>query len=128
MGGDVNSMMKIDERRDANAVEAACLEIILDHPEAIGVAYKGLDCGCALICGVSAKGQPLGAMRHVSGQPASPGGRPPICLRCKMDDGLARRVIAEGIYWPGGRDELPDPDLRLRIGRQVFGEGYGGEG
>ena len=111
-------MMPDDATHPLDAFEEACLNIILDYPEAIGVAYKGLDCGCALICGVSVSGQPLGPLTHVPGQAA-------ICLPCKMDDGLKRRVVREGIYWPGDETERPDLELRNRIGRKVFGPGYG---
>lgn len=105
-------------------IAPACWALLQDFPEAIGVAYKGLDCGCALICGVSAKGNPLGTLRHVSGQPGAPGGRRPICLKCKVDDGLRGRVVREGIFWPGAPEEHPDRELRNHIGKQVFGPGY----
>ncbi len=106
------------------AFEALCMEILNAYPEAIGVAYKGLDCGCALLCGVSASSQPLGELRHLSGQPGNPGRRAPICLKCKLDNGLRRRVVREGIFWPGSTDELPDIELRNLIGRSVFGPHY----
>ena len=104
--------------------EAACMDIILEQPEAIGVAYKGLDCGCALLCGVSAAGRPLGPLRYLSGQPTPGGRRRPICLQCKINDGLQHRVVREGIHWPGADHERPDPALRNHIGRQVFGGDY----
>ncbi len=106
------------------AFEALCMEILNAYPEAIGVAYKGLDCGCALLCGVSASSQPLGTLHHLSGQPVHPGRRAPICLKCKLDDGLRRRVVREGIFWPGSSDERPDIELRNLIGRSVFGPQY----
>jgi len=28
------------------------------------------------------------------------------------------------IHWPGNKSELPDKELRLAIGKQVFGPGY----
>jgi hypothetical protein len=101
----------------------ACQKILAEHPTAIGVAYKGLDCGCALMCGVSAKGDPIGSLIYVSGQPAPKGQRVPICLKCKKDNGL-NRVVKEGISWPGNESELPDIELRLLIGRKVFGPDY----
>ena len=108
-----------------NTFEALCMEILGAYPEAIGVAYKGLDCGCSLLCGVSASSQPLGVLRHLSGQPSGhPGRTPPICLKCKLDDGLRRRVIREGIFWPGSPDERPELELRNLIGRSVFGPHY----
>lgn len=108
----------------SNAFEALCMEILNAHPDAIGVAYKGLDCGCALLCGVSAGSQPLGTLRYLSGQPRQAGGRQPICLKCKLNDGLRGRVVREGIFWPGTRDEFPDIELRNLIGRSVFGPHY----
>ena len=104
--------------------DTLCMEILNAFPEAIGVAYKGLDCGCALLCGVSASSQPLGPLRHLSGQPRRPDRRTPICLRCKIDDGLRGRVVREGIFWPGSIDERPDIELRNLIGRSVFGPHY----
>ncbi len=107
-----------------SAFETRCMEILNAYPEAIGVAYKGLDCGCALLCGVSAASQPLGQLRHLSGQPKPTDRRPPICLKCKRDDGLRSRVVREGIFWPGTVSERPDIELRNLIGRSVFGPHY----
>jgi hypothetical protein len=100
----------------STAFDAACQTIFIEQPEAIGVAFKFLDCGCSRLCGVSAQGDPLGELVHVSGQPA-------ICFTCKKDSGF-ERVIWEGIHWPGDESELPDKELRLLIGRSVFGPGY----
>jgi hypothetical protein len=116
--------MKKDMDWKMNEFEMTCAQVILEEPEAIGVAYKGLDCGCALACGVSATGEPLGRMRYVSGQPLPVMGMQPVCLRCKMDDGLENRVVREGIYWPGAEHERPEFELRNRIGKSVFGDAY----
>ena len=110
--------------RVTGAFEALCMKILDAYPEAIGVAYKGLDCGCALLGGVAASSQPLGPLRHLSGQPRSAGRRTAICLKCKIDNGLRRRVIREGIFWPGSADERPEVELRNLIGRSVFGPHY----
>lgn len=107
----------------STAFDRACQNILRTFPEAIGVAFKFLDCGCSLLCGVSAKGDPIGELIHVSGQPEKAGKRPPICLRCKRDGGL-QRVIWQGIHWPGDESELPDKKLRLALGRKVFGPDY----
>ena len=101
----------------------ACREILFERPEAIGVAYKVLDCGCALLCGASAGGDPAGTLQHISGQLVKKGTLPPICLKCKKDNGLGR-VVWDGIYWPGSQSEWPDKDLRISIGRKIFGPGY----
>jgi hypothetical protein len=108
----------------ASGFETLCVEILKTYPEAIGVAYKGLDCGCALLCGVSASSQPLGPLRYLSGQPQRTGRRAPICLKCKLNDGLRSRVVREGIFWPGSDSERPDIELRNLIGRTVFGSHY----
>lgn len=107
----------------SDAFNKACQEIFILYPEAIGVAFKGLDCGCALVCGVSARGEPVGSLIYVSGQPGRKGKKSPICLKCKKDDGLDR-VVREGIIWPGEENERPNVDLRLSIGKKVFGPDY----
>lgn len=101
----------------------ACRYILLAHPEAIGVAYKVLDCGCALLCGTSAGGEPVGTLQHISGQTLKNGNTALICLKCKKDNGLDR-VVWEGVYWPGSQNEWPDKELRILIGRKIFGPGY----
>ena len=109
--------MRDNQTFGSDSFTNTCQTILIEHPEAIGVAYKGLDCGCALVCGVTAKGDPIGSMLRVTGQPIT------ICLKCKKDDGL-NRVVQEGIRWPGDENELPDLELRLTIGRKVFGPDY----
>jgi len=101
----------------------ACQNILFEYPEAIGVAYRVLNCGCALICGSTAGGDPIGDLHHISGQPVKRGSKSPICLKCRKDKGYDR-VVWEGIYWPGSQDEWPDKELRISIGRKVFGRGY----
>ena len=115
----------MEEKRafTSNHFERVCHRILGEHPQAIGVAYKVLDCGCSLLCGVSAQGDPVGEMHHTSGQSVRKGIKPPICLKCKLDNGL-KRVVWEGVFWPGGDTEKPDKELRLSIGREVFGPGY----
>jgi len=106
-----------------NAFRETCQQILDEHAEVIGIAFKWLDCGCSLVCGVSAKGDPIGALIHISGQPVKKDRRPVICLKCKRDSGLDR-VVWQGIHWPGDKNELPERGLRLSIGRKVFGEAY----
>ena len=57
----------------STAFDGACQTILTACPEAIGVAFKFLDCGCSLLCGVSAQGNPVGELIHVSGQTARKG-------------------------------------------------------
>ena len=117
--------MKMKKKQDNTDTpfNEACQKILAEFPIAIGVAYKVLDCGCALLCGMSTGGDPIGALQHISGQPITKGARLPICLKCRKDSGLDR-VVWEGIYWPGSQQEWPDKDIRIAIGREVFGPGY----
>jgi len=107
----------------SNHFEEACRKILTDYTDSIGVAYKVLDCGCSLLCGVSVQGNPVGTLLHISGQSVKKGIKPPICLRCKLDNGL-KRVVWEGLFWPGSEKDKPDKEFRLLIGRKVFGPGY----
>jgi len=116
-------MMDKNQTTQMTPFNDACQRILDEHPDAIGVAYKILDCGCAWMCGVSAKGDPVGRLLHVSGQSLKKGRKPPICLRCKKEDGLDR-IVWEGLYWPGTQQEWPDKDLREAIGQSVFGPDY----
>ncbi len=100
-----------------------CEQILVDHPDAIGVAFKWLDCGCSLLCGVSAKGNPVGKLVQISDQIPQAGGKSNTCRQCRKDGGL-ERVVWQGIHWPGEESELPEKDLRLFIGRRVFGPSY----
>jgi hypothetical protein len=100
-----------------------CEQILAEHPDAIGVAFRWLDCGCVMLCGVSAKGNPVGQLVHTSEQAPHVEGKSRICRQCRKDGGLDR-VVWQGIHWPGDENELPDKDLRLTIGRMVFGPGY----
>ena len=115
--------MKNDQHNQYSPFSEACQKILIEYPAAIGVAYKVLNCGCSLLCGATADGQPIGLLHHISGQPIKRGTKAPICLKCKRDRGL-ERVVWEGIYWPGPQKEWPDKDLRITIGRKIFGAGY----
>jgi hypothetical protein len=115
--------MKDQHTTQLTPFNEACHSILATYPEAIGVAYKVLDCGCALLCGVSSRSEPVGVLQHISGQPPKKTKSPPICLKCKRDNGL-KRVVWEGIYWPGAQREWPEKQLRMAIGRNVFGLGY----
>ncbi len=102
-----------------------CNTIVMEHPEAVGIAYIELDCGCIHFCGVSFNGDPIGAMQTLSG--ASDGGpeETPICLQCYREKRLnMTRVAKKGLVWPGDVSEVPDKDLRMFIGQTVFGPDY----
>jgi len=96
-----------------------CMDIIKTHPETIGVALLALDCGCVKVCGISAKGEPVGEMTGVTRDHANRPGVT-ICLVCRKKKWM-NRVIRREIYWPGSEDERPDKKLRIKIGRRVFG-------
>jgi hypothetical protein len=115
--------MTAEERSRYSPFDEACRFVLYENPDAIGVAYKVLNCGCAMICGATAGGEPIGTLQHISGQPLKRGSTSPICLKCRKDSGFDR-VVWEGIYWPGPQSEWPDKDLRISIGRKIFGTGY----
>ena len=102
-------MGKMEEKTNfrSTAFDGACRMILTKHPQAIGVAFKFLDCGCSLLCGVSVQGNPIGELIHVSGQPERKDGKLPICFVCKKDDGL-QRVIWEA---PVGQRLIHCPQL-----------------
>jgi hypothetical protein len=110
--------MPIPHNQNTTPFEDTCARILIKYPEAIGVAFKWLDCGCSLLCGVDAVGDPVGPLMHVGSQ-ATTG----ACPQCKKDVDL-NRVVWQGIHWPGSPEEYPEMELRLSIGRKVFGPGY----
>ena len=111
------------DNQNTTPFDDICHRIFIEHPEAIGVAFKWLDCGCSLVCGVSTSGKPVGLLVHVDPQAAAGSMRANTCPHCRKDSGL-ERVVWQGIHWPGTPDEYPDKALRIAIGREVFGPGY----
>ena len=106
------------------ALKNICNRLVMKHPDAIGMAMIELDCGCVNICGVSIRGEPVGSINTIvtgsEGETTSP-----ICSRCLASKGrISGRVVNQRIIWPGDVKEQPDIDLRLFIGRKVFGEDY----
>lgn len=101
-------------------------EIILaSRRDAVGVAYRELDCGCACLCGVSRKGDPVGEVYGVSGQPATRNLEPLVCLRCYRDQRFAvERTARQGILWAEAPDRRTQPEERVLIGYAVFGDGF----
>lgn len=93
--------------------------------DAVGVAYRELDCGCARLCGVSGRGEPVGEVYNVSGQPSTRNLEPLVCLRCYRDKRFAvERTARQGILWSERPGRETPPEKRTRIGRAVFGEDY----
>lgn len=81
-----------------------------------------LDCGCINVCGVSIQGAPVGSIKTVA---LTEGTQNPVCNLCLLEKGrVAGRVVDRKIIWPGDESELPAPELRLTIGRKVFGPEY----
>lgn len=102
-----------------------CNAIVLDHPEAMGIAYIELDCGCIHYCGVSFNGDPVGIMQTLSGSADAGTGESPVCFQCYRKKTLdMTRVVRKGIFWPGEASEMPEKDLRIFIGQTVFGPDY----
>ena len=103
-------------------LKAVCEDLILQRPEAMGVAYMELDCGCINSCGVSAKGDPVGEMQAIAGYSR---GEDTVCLKCYRDKKIDwSRIIDKGLIWPGEDSERPDEKLRMAIGMRVFGPDY----
>ena len=116
------------EKYDLSTTEALkdiCNRLVLRHPEAVGMAVIELECGCMDICGVSIRGEPVGSIKTITlGQQAG-GAQSPICNRCLAEKGrISGRVVHQRMIWPGGEQELPDRELRLFIGKEVFGQHY----
>lgn len=102
-----------------------CNTLVMDQPDAVGIAYIELDCGCIHFCGVSFNGHPVGKMQTLSGTSEDDAEAPPICLQCYREKKLdMMRVIKKRLVWPGEASEMPEKDLRIFIGQTVFGPDY----
>jgi len=101
-------------------------EIIFSaHRDAVGVAYRELDCGCARLCGVSRRGEPVGEVYNLSGQPATRNLEPLVCLRCYREQRFAvERTARLGILWSDRPRRETPPEERASIGQAVFGDDY----
>jgi hypothetical protein len=107
------------------ALKNICNRLVMKLPDAIGMAMIELDCGCVNICGVSIRGEPVGSINTIVTGSETGDTKSPICNRCLTSKGrISGRVVNERMIWPGDVDEQPDRDLRLFIGRKVFGEDY----
>jgi len=103
------------------------MELILaSRPDAVGVAFRELDCGCARLCGVSRQGEPVGEVYNLSGQLATRNLEPLVCLKCYRDKRFSvERTAHRGIIWADSPDRQTGDDERQLIGIAVFGKGYG---
>lgn len=100
--------------------------ILASSPDAVGVAFRELDCGCARLCGVSRQGDPVGEVYNLSGQAPTRNLEPLVCLKCYRDKRFAvERTARKGILWADGPDRQTGTDERQLIGIAVFGKAYG---
>ena len=107
------------------ALKSICNRLVMKHPEAIGMAMIELDCGCINICGVSIRGEPVGSIKTIVARAGSGDTKSLICRRCLASKGrISERIVNQRMIWPGDADELPERDLRIFIGRKVFGHHY----
>lgn len=107
------------------ALKTICNRLVMKHPDAIGMAMIELDCGCVNICGVSIRGEPVGSINTIVTGSETGDTPNPVCNRCLASKGrISGRILNQRIIWPGEVSEHPDRDLRLFIGRKVFGEDY----
>ena len=65
-----------------------CNTIVMERPEAVGIAYIELDCGCIHYSGVSFNGDPIGKMQTLSGPSDDGTEESPICLKCYREKTL----------------------------------------
>ncbi len=100
------------------AIKNATLILFSKYPEAAGVVYWILDCGCTKMCCVSEKGDPIGGRLLVSGQPMPDQDTIFVCHKCMVDRGPAReRTVHQGVVWiqPLGKEH------RKFISAKAFG-------
>ena len=117
--------MENSERSTTGALKNICNRLVLKHPEAVGMAVIELECGCMDICGVSIRGEPVGSIKTVALSQEAGQEQSPICRQCLAAKGrIADRVVDQRIVWPGSDAERPDRNLRMVIGRAVFGDNY----
>lgn len=87
-----------------------------DFPEAIGVFYMELDCGCMKLRGLSDEGEPFGPIMWFSVQGT--------CQKCAENPSQGfDRHVDEGIMWVEGKNGAPGLELRRMITQKFFGTG-----
>ena len=93
--------------------------------EAIGAVIFELDCGCLRIGGVAETGYPAGDMIMVFRNPKNEKTGIQECEKCHIDGGAnPDRCVNKAMVWPGAESEMPNKDVRLAIGKKVFGDEY----
>jgi hypothetical protein len=99
--------------------------ILAARGDAVGVAFRELDCGCARLCGVSRKGRPVGEVYNLSGQPATRNLEPLVCLKCYREQRFAvGRTAHRGILWAEDAGRQTDGEQRAMIMHAVFGDDF----
>ena len=117
--------MENTKNKRTAALKQICNKIAMEEPEAIGMAFIELDCGCINVCGVSAKGDSIGTLQTIPSAFIEDDQSQPICLACYKDKSIDMgRVIHKGLVWPGDESEKPQRALRQFIGESVFGPDY----
>lgn len=115
---------KISEQREA-AIKKIAAHLGAQDSAVIGVAVFELDCGCIRACGVSAEGDPVGEMIMVALGAVKALDDKPLCVKCDADGGADPiRCIRQSMVWPGDESEMPEEEVRLVIGKKVFGDEY----
>jgi hypothetical protein len=117
--------MKEPAGHSIKALKEICNRIVVKHPDAIGMATIELDCGCINVCGVSFKGEPVGSIMSIPAHQEAENDNSVVCFKClEKKSEVSDRIINRGIIWPGDENEIPAEEIRLYIGREVFGPGF----
>ena len=77
-------------------LKSQCNRIVLEYPEAMGIAVLELDCGCLNICGVVVVGDPVGPMKTISARFDGKDGKTPVCLSCDKEKSICSVLIGKG--------------------------------
>ena len=117
--------MKEPAGHSFKALKDICHKIVMKHPDAIGMATIELDCGCINFCGVSFNGEPVGSIFSIPANQEAENDNSLICFKClEKKGGITERIVNQGLIWPGDENEIPEEEIRLHIGREVFGPGF----
>ncbi len=117
--------MKEPAGHKLNTLKEICTRLVIKHPEAVAMAAIELDCGCVNVCGVSYRGEPVGTLKSIPANQENEDDNNLVCFTClEKKREMAGRIVNRGLIWPGSDDELPAEEVRLLIGREVFGSEY----
>lgn len=117
--------MKKPAGHNLKTLKEICTRLVIKHPEAVAMAAIELDCGCVNVCGVSYKGEPAGTIKSIPAHQESEDDNRLVCFTClEKKNEIDSRIVNRGLIWPGDDDEMPAEEVRLLIGREVFGPDY----